>query len=81
MIDFMENSTKVGRSTLDSISSARKKVKIRLVLRDRIKGLVLILTNIFYFLNSLSNFVSLGFLNNVGIYHPNKDQTFDNFKT
>lgn len=74
MINFTENTTKVRRLTLDSISSGRRKIKIRLVLKDRTEELILILINIFYLLSSPSNLVSLSFLNNAKIYHHNKDQ-------
>ena len=78
MIDFTENPTKVGGSTSDGISPSRRKVKIRLVLKDRTEKLGLILISVFYLPNSLSNLVGLGFLNNAGIYYHNKDQTFYN---
>lgn len=80
MIDFTENPTKVRKSILDSILLDRKKVKIRLALKDRIEELVLILTNIFYFFNSPSNLVSQSFLNNARIYYHNKNQTLYNFE-
>lgn len=81
IIDFTENSTKVRRSSFDDISLGRRKVKIRLVLKDATKRLVFILTNIFYLPNNSSNLVTLGFLNNVGIYHHNKDSIFYNYET
>lgn len=80
MINFTENPTKVGGSTLDDISSGREKVKIRLTLKDRIKKLVLTLTNIFYFPHSSSNLISLELLNDVGIYHHNEDQILYNLE-
>ena len=80
MIDFTENPTKVEGSTSDGISLGRRKVKIRLVLKDGIEGLALTLTNVFYLPNSLSNLVSLDFLNNARIYHHNEDQTLYNLK-
>lgn len=76
----MKNPTKVGRSTSDSISPGRGKGKIRLILKDEIEGLVLTLTNAFYFSKSLSNLVSIALLNDAGIYHYNKDQTLYNLK-
>lgn len=76
----MENLTKVERLSLDSILLSRKKVKIRCVLKDKTKGLVLILTNVFYFFNNLLKLISLGFLNSARIYYHNKDQILDNLK-
>ncbi len=81
MIDFTKNPTKVGGSTSDGISPGRGKVKIRLALRDGTEELVLTLTNVFYLPNSPSNLVSLGLLNNAGIYHHNEDQTLYNLET
>lgn len=73
MIDFTENSTKVRGSTSDGISLGRGKIKIRLILKDKTERLVFILTNVFYFANSQTKFVSLSLLTNTKIYHHNKD--------
>lgn len=81
IIDFTENPTKVGGLTSDCILPGRKKVKIRLALKDRIEGLVFILTNVFYLPNNSSKLISLGLLNNAGIYHHNKNQILYNLKT
>lgn len=72
--DFEENTIKVGRFILDGILPDRKRVKIRLVLKDNIEKIVLTLINLFYFLHSLSKLVSLGLLNNLEIFHHKKDQ-------
>lgn len=81
IIGFMENSIQVKRLTSDGISAGRGKVKIRFILKYRTEDLVFTMTNIFYFLNSLSNSISLGFLNDAEIYYYNKDQILYNFKT
>lgn len=73
IIDFIENSIKVRGLTLDDILPSREKVEIKLKLKDGIEGLVFILTNVFYLLNSSFNFISLGLLNNIRIYHHNED--------
>lgn len=78
MTDFKENPTKVGGSKSDGISPSRGRVKIKLVLKDDIDRLVLTLTNVFYFPHSPLNVISLGLLNNVGIFYYNKDQTLYN---
>ena len=78
MIDFEENFIKVRGLTLDGISPNRRRVKIRLALKNGIKKLVLILTNVFYFLHSPSNLVNLGFLNNTRIFYHIKDQILYN---
>lgn len=75
MTYFKGNPIKVRRLIPESISSSRRRVKIRLVLKDGIEKLVLILTNIFYLFHSLSNLVSLGLLNDTEIFYHNKDQT------
>lgn len=79
--DFIENLTNVGKSTLDGISPDRRNVKIRFALKNRTKGPSFTLTNVFYLPNSPSNFVSLGLLNNAGIYYHNKDQTLYKLET
>lgn len=73
MTDFEENLTKVGKSILDGISPYRRRVKIRLILKNGPKELVLTLINVFYLSYRSSNLVSLGLLNNTGIFHHNKD--------
>lgn len=73
MIDFTENSTKVGGSTSDGISLGRKKIKIKLILKDGTERLVFTLTNVFYFANNQTKFVILGLLTNAEFYHYNKD--------
>lgn len=73
-----ENFIKLRGLILDNISFSKRKVKIRLILKDGIKRPVLTLTNVFYLPYSLSNFVSLGFLNNAKIFHYNKDQILYN---
>ncbi len=80
MIDFIKNPIKIRGLTSNGILLGRRKVKIRFTLKDRIEGLVFILINIIYLLNSLSNLISLGFLNNAGIYYHNKDQILYNIE-
>lgn len=81
MIDFEENPTKVGGSISDSILPSKRKVKIRLALKDDIERLVLPLMNVFYLPYSPSNFVNLGLLNNIGIFHHNQNRTLYNQET
>lgn len=80
MIKFIENPTKIGKLTSDGILPINEKIKIRLALKDRTKKLVLTLTNIFYFLHSLSNLVKLELLNNIKIYYHNKNQILYDLK-
>ncbi len=75
MTEYTEKPTKVGGSTSDGVSPGKGKVKIQLAKKDGSEDLVLILTNVFYLPNSTSNLVSLGLLNDAGIYHHNEDQT------
>lgn len=72
MINFTKNLTKARALTLNNISLSREKIKIRLTLKDITKELVVILTNIFYFSNNLSKFVSLDLLNDIRIYYHNE---------
>lgn len=80
MSNFVENHTKVKGSTSDDISPDRGKVKIRLILKDRMEDLVFIEINVFYLPNSPFNFVNLSLLSNTGIYHYNEDQTLYDLK-
>ena len=74
MTGYLANPTRVGGSTSDGILPGRGIVKIRLAKEDGSEGLILNLQNVFYLPNSPSNLVSLGLLNNAGIYHDNKNQ-------
>lgn len=74
MTGFTENPTRVGGSTSDGISPGRGTVKIRLSKEDGSEGLILSLRNVFYLPNSRSNLVSLGLLNDSGIYYDNENQ-------
>ena len=74
MTGYLANPTRVGGSTSDSILPGRGTVKIRLAKEDGSKGLILNLRNVFYLPNSPSNLVSLGLLNDAGIYHDNENQ-------
>lgn len=76
--DFTENLTRVGGSTSDGISPGRGTVKIRLAMEDGNEGLILNLRTVFYLPNSLSNLVSLGLLNDAGIYYDNENQSLYN---
>lgn len=80
MINFTKNLIIVKRLTLGRISSSKKKIKIKFILKKRIKELVLTLTNIFNSSYNLLNFVSLGFLNIVKVYHYNKNQILYNLE-
>ncbi len=75
MTKYIEKPTRVRRSTADGVSPGRRKVKISLAKKDSSESLLLTLTNVFYLPYSLSNLVSLGLLNDAGIYHHNEDQT------
>lgn len=67
---------KVGRSTSDEVLPGKGKIQLRLRLDDNSEGLILNLHNMYYFPNSLCNLVSLGLLNNSGIYYDNKHKSF-----
>lgn len=59
-------------SISEGILPDRKKVKIRLEVKNEIERLVLTLINIFYLFHNPSNLISLALLNNVGIFYYNK---------
>ena len=75
MTDFTEKPTRVGGSTADSVSIGRRTVCIRLALEDGSERLIFNLRNVFYFPNGPSNLVSLGLLNDAGVYYDNERHT------
>lgn len=78
MTGYLANPIKVRNSTSDGILPGHEIVKIRLTKEDGSKKLILNLWNVFYLPNSLFNLVSLGLLNDIGIYHDNKNQILYN---
>lgn len=76
MIEYHTHLTRIGGSISDGVSSGRGKIQLKLALKDRSKGLILNLHNVFYLPNSPCNLLSLGLFNNSGIYHDNKNKTF-----
>ena len=74
MTEYQERPTKVGGSTSDGVSPERGKVRLRLGLEDDSEGLILNLQNVYYLPNSPCNLVSLGLLNNSGIFHNNEHE-------
>ena len=74
MTEYQELSIKVGGSTSDGVSLGRREVRLRLGLEDDSEGLILNLQNVYYLPNSPCNLVSLGLLNNSGIFHNNKHE-------
>ncbi len=74
MTDFTKRPTRVEGSTVDGVSPRCGTVRIRLALEDRSEKLIFNLRNVFYLPNNPSNLVSLGFLNNVGVYYDNERQ-------
>ena len=75
MTEYKEQPTNVGGSTSNGISPGRGKVRLRLSLQDNSEGLILNLRNVYYLPNSPCNLVSLGLLNDSGIYHSNERET------
>lgn len=80
MTNFEENPTKIGGSILDSILPGEGKIKIRLILKNAIEKIISSLTNVFYLPYSPLNVINLGLLNNIRIFHHNKNKTLYNYK-
>lgn len=81
MTNFAKKLIRIGRFISNRVSLNRKKIKRRHGKKNSSKNLVLTLNNIFYLLNSSSNFIRLHFFNDIGIYHHNNNQIFYNKKT
>lgn len=81
MTEYQELPTRIGGSTSDGLSPSRGRIRLRLALKDRSKGLVLNLCNVYYLPNSPCNLVSLGLLNDSGIFHDNENETLYQIKS
>ena len=75
MIEYRELPTRIGGSTSNGVSPGRGRVRLWLALTDGSEGLILKLWNLYYLPKSPCNLVSLGLLNNSGIFHDNKNET------
>lgn len=74
MTEYRERPTRVGGSKSNGLSPGRGKVKLRLSLKDGSEGLMLNLFDALYLPNSPGNLVSLGRLNDSGIFYNNEDE-------
>ena len=81
MTEYREWPTKIGEYMLDEVFPGREKIRLRLAPNDGFEELILNLQNVYYLPNSLCNLVSLGLLNNSGIYHDNKNETLYQVQT
>lgn len=78
MTDFIEKPIRVRGSTADGMSPGRGIVRIRLILKDRSKGVILNLRDIYYLSNNPSNLINLRLLNNANILYDNERHNFYN---
>lgn len=81
MTEYRELPTRVGGSTSNGVSPGRGKVKLRPPLKDGSEGLILNLVDAFYLPNSPCSLVSLGCLDDSGIYYNNADKNLDHIKS
>lgn len=81
MTVYQRQPTKVSRSTLHRVSPGRKRVCFRLELENGLESLILNLENVYYLPNSPYNLLSLGLLNNSGIFYDNKYQNLHQVTT
>ena len=60
----------------EGVSPGQRKVRLRLAISKNItkEGVIFTLNNVYYLLNSQSNFVNLALFNNNKIYHDNKNE-------
>lgn len=67
---------KIGKWTSERILLGKKKIELRLTLKNRLKNLIFNFYHVLYLLNSLCNLFSLSFFNNCYIYYNNKNEIF-----
>lgn len=70
---YQAQPTKIGGLISDGIFIGRGSIRLRLGLKNSFERLILKIKNVYYFLKSFSNFISLGLLNNSDIYHNNEN--------
>lgn len=76
MIEYQKHSIKIDRFTFNGVLPERKKIQLRLDLKNNSENLILNFQNVYYLLNSFCSLVNLKLLNNSGIYHDNKYKNF-----
>lgn len=81
MTQYQKPPIKIGEFISDRISLGWGKIRFRLGFQSGSKGLILNLLNVYYFLYSLYNLVSLELLNNSRFYHNNKNKMLYKVKT
>lgn len=80
MIEYQEILMQIEDLTSDRVSLGRRNIQLRLMLTNNLKGLILNLQNIFYFLNNLCNLVSFDLFKDNGIFHSKKVKTLYKIK-
>lgn len=75
MTGYYEKPTRIGRSIADGMLPGQGNVRFCLSLKGGKEGVILDLKDVFFLPSSPSNLVSLGLLNNYGIFHNNEDKT------
>lgn len=75
MTEYYMHPIRIGRTTSNGILPSRRKIRLRLALKDESEGLIFNLHNMFYLSNSQCNLFSLGLFNNSSIYYDNENKT------
>ena len=75
MTEYYEKPTRIEGSIEDSLSPGKGRIRLRLGLEDGSEGIILNLRNVYYLPSSPCNLVSLGLLNDSGIFHDNGNET------
>lgn len=76
MTEYHEKPTKIGGSTANDFSPGRGRIRLWLGLEDGSERMILNLRNVYYLPSSPCNLVSLGLLNDSGIFLDNGNVTF-----
>ncbi len=75
MTEYYKKPTRFGGSKADGLSPGRRRIQLRLGLKDGSERMILNLRNVYYLPSSSCNLVSVGLLNDSRIFHDNRNQT------
>lgn len=76
MTKYQENPIKVGKFILDRVLQDKKKIYLKLSLKNDLEKFILKYQKKYYLPNSFCNLISLKLFNNSNIFYNNKPKNF-----